>query len=81
MGRAEVRYAHAEAEIAYMELFHTITPAFTKQYQQHHKLSNDYHKFRKPIYQLYPLINHLRLFGAEYAKPLAAAVEKTTALV
>jgi fructosamine-3-kinase len=75
------KYAHAEAEIAYLELFHTITPAFTKQYQQHHKLSGDYHKFRKPIYQLYPLINHLRLFGAEYAKPLAAAVERTTPLV
>jgi fructosamine-3-kinase len=75
------KYAHVEAEIAYMELFHTITPAFMKRYQQRYKLGADYHKFRKPIYQLYPLINHLRLFGAEYAKALAAAVERTTALV
>lgn len=75
------KYAHAEAEIAYMELFHTITPAFLRAYQLRHKLPAEYHRFRKPIYQLYPLINHVNLFGHEYIKPLLAAVEKTTALV
>jgi fructosamine-3-kinase len=75
------KYAHAEAEIAYMELFHTVTPAFMKQYQQHHKLSGDYHRFRKPIYQLYPLINHVNLFGREYLKLLVPAVERTASLV
>jgi len=55
------KYAHAETEIAYLELFHTVTPAFMKAYQQRHKLPPEYHKFRRPIYQLYPLINHLRL--------------------
>jgi fructosamine-3-kinase len=75
------KFAHAEAEIAYMDLFHTCTPAFLKTYQQHHKLDSDYHKFRKPIYQLYPMINHLNLFGESYLKPLTAAVEKTAHLV
>ena len=75
------KYAHAEAEIAYMELFHTCTPAFLKAYQQHHRLENEYHKFRKPIYQLYPMINHLNVFGESYLQPLAAAVEKTSHLV
>jgi fructosamine-3-kinase len=75
------KFAHAEAEIAYMELFHTCTPTFLKAYQQHHKLDGDYHKFRKPIYQLYPMINHLNLFGESYLKPLHAAVEKTAHLV
>ena len=75
------KYAHAEAEIAYIELFHTCTPAFLKAYQHHHKLGPDYHKFRKPIYQLYPMVNHLCLFGESYLKPLTAAVEKTNHLV
>jgi fructosamine-3-kinase len=75
------KFAHAEAEIAYMDLFHTCTPAFLKTYQQRHKLDGDYHKFRKPIYQLYPLINHVTLFGESYLKPLTAAVEKTAHLV
>ncbi len=65
------KYAHAEAEIAYMDLFHTITPAFLKHYQEQRKLADDYH-LRKPIYQLYPLINHVHLFGQEYVRPLLA---------
>jgi fructosamine-3-kinase len=33
------------------------------------------------VYQLYPMINHVLLYGQEYAKHLTAAVEKTTAIV
>ena len=70
-----------EAEIAYLELFHTATPAFLKAYQQAHKLSPEYHRVRKPIYQLYSLLNHVRLFGHEYDKALLAQVDKVGALV
>jgi fructosamine-3-kinase len=75
------KYAHAEAELAYMELFHTVTPAFMRRYQVRHKLNGDYYRFRRPVYQLYPMINHLLLFGAEYVKPLTAAVERTAAII
>jgi len=75
------KYAHAEAEIAYMELFHTTTPAFTRAYQQGRKLPPEYHRVRKPVYQLYSLINHVRLFGHEYAKPLMGALERVAAVV
>jgi fructosamine-3-kinase len=75
------KYAHAEAEIAYMDLFHTITPAFLRAYQQVRKLHPDYHRVRKQIYQLYELINHLNAFGPEYLKPTIAAVEKLGAVV
>ncbi len=75
------KFAHAEAELAYLELFQTITPAFLKCYQQSHKLPPEYHRVRKPVYQLYSLLNHLRLFGAEYLKPLSTAIERVTPLV
>lgn len=75
------KYAHAEAEIAYMELFHTVTPVFMKAYQRDRRLSDGYHRLRKPIYQLYPLINHVHLFGQEYLKPLLGAVERVSAIV
>jgi fructosamine-3-kinase len=75
------KFAHAEAEIAYLELFHTVTPAFLRAYQQVHKLGNDYHQVRKPIYQLYELINHVCVFGQEYLKPLMSALERTSRLV
>jgi fructosamine-3-kinase len=75
------KYAHAEAEIAYMDLFHTITPAFLRAYQQARKLHPEYHRLRKHVYQLYELINHLNAFGPEYLKPLLGTVEKVGALM
>ena len=75
------KFAHCEAEIAYMEMFHTITPAFMKAYQQHGHMHNDYHRIRKHIYQLYPLINHVHLFGQEYAAPLQAALDRVSNVV
>ena len=75
------KYAHCEAELAYMELFHTVTPAFMRAYQQSRRLPAEYHHVRKPIYQLYEMLNHLRSFGPEYLKPTLAAIERVTPLV
>jgi fructosamine-3-kinase len=75
------KYAHAEAEIAYLDLFHTITPTFTRFYQQQFKLDDGYHRVRKPIYQLYPLLNHVCTFGNEYVKPLLAMVDRVTPMI
>jgi len=75
------KYAHCEAELAYLDLFHTSTHTFSKAYQQQHRLDDGYHRVRKPIYQLYPLINHVNLFGHEYVKPMLAALEKVAGLV
>jgi fructosamine-3-kinase len=75
------KYAHAEAELAYIDLFHTGSPTFLKTYQQRFKLDDAYHRVRRPVYQLYPLINDLRQFGPEYLKPLLIAVERIAALV
>ena len=59
-----------------MALFHTSTPAFMKAYQQGRRLGDEYHRLRKPIYQVYFLLNHVHLFGAEYVKRLVSEVEK-----
>jgi fructosamine-3-kinase len=50
-------------------------------YQQAERLSNDYHRVRKPVYQLYEMLNHLRVFGVEYLKPTLAAIERVAPLV
>ena len=75
------KFAHAEAEIAYLELFQTVTPTFLRAYQQSHKLPPEYHRVRKPIYQLYSLLNHLCLFGQDYLKPVNAAITRVAAFV
>src|SRR5205807_6413845 len=69
------KYAHTEGEIAYLELFHTVTPAFLRAYQSAHRLASEYHEVRKHVYQMYELINHVQLFGAEYLKPLQGTME------
>jgi len=74
------KYAHFEAEIAYMELFGTVTQTFLKAYQAARRLPAEYHARRKIVYQIYPLLNHVQLFGAEYVKPLLALVEKAASL-
>lgn len=70
------KYAHAESEIAYMELFRTVTPAFMRAYQAGGRLPAEYHEVRKHVYQLYELLNHVQLFGGEYVKPLHEVLEK-----
>jgi fructosamine-3-kinase len=77
----DCKFAHAEVELAYLELFQTVGPCFMKAYQRDRKLTEDYHRFRKPVYQLHSLINHVHHFGDQYAKPLAAALERVSALV
>ena len=75
------KYAHAEAELAYLDLFHTTNAAFNKAYQQHFKLDEGYHRVRKPIYQLYPLMNHVCTFGNEYVKPMLAMIDRITPMI
>lgn len=70
------RFSHVELELAYLELFKTATPAFFRVYEQTHKLSPEYRRFRRDLYMLYPLLNHVRIFGPQYAKPLAVVADR-----
>jgi fructosamine-3-kinase len=75
------KFAHFEAEIAYLTLFHTSTPAFLKAYQRRRRLTDEYHRVRKLIYQLYFLLNHVALFGGDYVKQAVLAVDRLGAVV
>jgi fructosamine-3-kinase len=75
------KFAHVEAELAYLSLFQTATPAFIKAYQRKRKLGDDYHRVRKPVYQVFFLLNHVNLFGAAYVQPLQIAVERCAGVV
>jgi len=72
------RYSHTEIELAYLELFKTVTPAFFRVYEQTQRLTPEYHAYRRDIYMLYSLLNHVRLFGRQYAKPLSAMAERVS---
>jgi fructosamine-3-kinase len=78
-------WADAEAELAYLDLYQTITPAFMKVYQRDGRLGDDYHKVRKPIYQLYALLGHALVHGVlqspEHLMPLQERIERVAAFV
>jgi fructosamine-3-kinase len=75
------KFAHFEAEIAYMSLFQTSTQAFLKTYQQRRRLTDEYHRLRKLIYQLYFLLNHVVLFGGDFVRQTVEAVDRLAKVV
>ena len=60
-----VYYGHREIELAFTELFGGFSSAFYAAYNEVWPLSPGYRE-RKRLYQLYPLLVHLNLFGEGY---------------
>ena len=55
----------SETDLAMAELFGGFPSPFFEGYDNHTPIDKNYH-LRKPIYQLYPILNHGLLFGAHY---------------
>lgn len=60
-----VYYGDREVEIAMTDLFGGFPPRFLAAYQEAFPLFPG-HERRKALYQLYPLLVHLNLFGEGY---------------
>lgn len=60
-----VYYGHREADLAMTHLFGGFGPDFYRAYQEEFPLHPG-HAERRPLYQLYHLLNHLNLFGSSY---------------
>lgn len=61
-----IYYGHPEIELAFTTLFGTFGEAFFKQYQEIAPIPPGFFDARKDIYNLYPLLVHVRLFGGGY---------------
>jgi fructosamine-3-kinase len=62
-----VSCSDAEAELAIMELFGGVPGGFSEAYRRAGRLHVGYER-RKPLYQLYHLLNHVVLFGSTYER-------------
>lgn len=60
-----VYYGHREVEIAFTQLFGGFSAEFYNAYQSVYPLDQGYHE-RRALYQLYPLLVHMNLFGGGY---------------
>lgn len=63
-------YAHNEMELAYMTLFSGVGEEFFSAYTDAIPIESDFFATRRHIYNLYPLLIHLTLFGSKYLQPL-----------
>lgn len=61
-----IYYADPEIELAFTTLFGTFGEPFFARYQELHPLRPGFFEERRDIYNLYPLLVHVRLFGGSY---------------
>ncbi|MDE2856243.1 MAG: fructosamine kinase family protein [Chloroflexota bacterium] len=69
-------YAHNEMELAYMTLFDGVGREFFAAYRQILPIENAFFDTRRHVYNLYPLLVHLTIFGAKYLGPLDATLRR-----
>ena len=68
-----IYYADAEIELAFSTLFNTFGDAFFDRYAEHRPIRPGFFEERRDLYNLYPLLVHVRLFGGSYV----GSVERT----
>jgi fructosamine-3-kinase len=68
-----IHYADAEIELAFMTLFDSVDDAFFRSYAERRVIRPGFFEARRDLYNLYPLLVHVRLFGGAYV----AQVERT----
>lgn len=68
-----IYYADPEIELAFTTLFGTFGDPFFERYQRLRPLQPGFFEERRDIYNLYPLLVHVRLFGGSYVR----SVERT----
>jgi fructosamine-3-kinase len=61
-----IYYADPEMELAFITLFHTFGDAFFRRYDELHGIRPGFWETRRDLYNLYPLLVHVRLFGGGY---------------
>lgn len=61
-----IYYAHPEIELAFTTLFNTFDAAFFERYHELRPIEPGFFEARRDLYNLYPLLVHVRLFGGGY---------------
>lgn len=71
-----VYYGHFEADLAMTELFGRLPERFYAAYNEVLPIPDAYRAYRKTIYGLYHILNHLNLFGGGYASQAKSMVRQ-----
>jgi len=71
-----IYYGDKEMELAFILLFNTFGETFFQTYQESYPLSNDFYDVKVPIYQIYPLLVHVALYGSGYRVQLEQTLKR-----
>jgi fructosamine-3-kinase len=69
-------YGHPEVELAYLDWFDAVGDTFFEAYEERHSLEDGFFEVRSPLYALFPLLEHVRVFGAEYVSSVEDALDE-----
>lgn len=71
-----IYYGHPEIELAFSTLFGTFNQAFFDRYHEINPIEPDFMEVRRDIYNLYPLLVHVRLFGGGYSNSVSSILRR-----
>jgi fructosamine-3-kinase len=71
-----IHWAHPEIELAFGTLFGPLGEAFFARYRDMAPLAPGFFEARRDLYNLYPLLVHVQLFGGGYVNSVAQTLEK-----
>ncbi|MGB0670733.1 MAG: fructosamine kinase family protein [Rhodospirillales bacterium] len=69
-------YGHPEIELAFTQLFGTFGPAFFDAYREDRAIEPGFFEERLALYNLYPLLVHVRLFGGSYLGSVKSTLDR-----
>ena len=71
-----IYFGNPEIELAFTTLFKTFGSVFFDRYREHHKITPGFFEERRDLYNLYPLLVHVRLFGSTYVESVNQTLAK-----
>ena len=71
-----ISYGHREMDLAFIALMGGLDPAFFDAYSANYPIEPGFFEERCALYQLWPLLVHVRLFGGGYVGQVSAILDK-----
>ena len=71
-----IYFGDKEMELAFIKMFDTFGETFFEAYAEVHPLSDDFYETKVPLYQIYPLLVHVALYGGSYVSQLEWVLKK-----
>ncbi|MEA3433011.1 MAG: fructosamine kinase family protein [Campylobacterota bacterium] len=71
-----IYFGDREMELAFILMFNTFGETFFDSYTEMHPLSEDFYNTKVPLYQIYPLLVHVALYGSSYVGQLEEVLKR-----